>query len=72
MRSARNLCALDWMEANPGGLAADFKMYFDRLPKDELKVSFLLDPHVHMSNVALFVSEMEREGESRGKCPLSH
>jgi len=35
--SARNLCALDWMEANPGGLAADFKMYFDQLPKDKLK-----------------------------------
>ena len=38
----RNLCALDWMEANPRGLAGDFKSYFDRLSKDELKVQFCL------------------------------
>jgi hypothetical protein len=30
------------MEANPGGLAGDFKSYFDSLSKDELKVQFCL------------------------------
>jgi hypothetical protein len=53
------------MEANPGGLVANFKGYFDQLPKDKLKVNFLLDPHVHMFNVALFV--LVRNGKRRRK-----
>src|SRR5882762_10705484 len=33
----RDLCMQDWVVNNPGGLAADFKKYFDNLPKEELK-----------------------------------
>ena len=31
----------DWVVNNPEGLAADFKKYFDNLPKEELKVGLL-------------------------------
>jgi hypothetical protein len=62
------------MEANPGGLAADFKVYFDQLPKDELKVGFFRSIHTYtfLMRHCLCSLEMEREGEGRGECHLSH
>jgi len=35
--SARNLCTLEWIEVNPGGLAVDIKMYFDGQSKEDIK-----------------------------------
>ena len=35
----RNLCAIDWMRKNPGGLKLDFEGYYKNLTNDQTQVS---------------------------------
>jgi hypothetical protein len=54
---------------NPGGLAADFKSYFDHLPKEELKASSMLPPYIHiLIRHCLYPLDVERERKGRRKC----
>jgi hypothetical protein len=49
------------MEVNPGGLAADFKKYFDGLSKDDLKVSLLFNQRMYISDIVTFIRGRKRK-----------
>ena len=49
------------MEANLGGLAADFNKYFDGLSKDNLKVNLLFNRHMYISDIVTFIRGGKRK-----------
>jgi len=51
------------MEANPRGLAGDFKSYFDRLSKDELKVQFVYPMHTQSLTLHCYIHQIWKEKE---------
>jgi len=64
----RNLCAQDWVANNPGGLAIDFKNYFDNLPKEELKVGL----HCTVPTYADVVVSIRQVWKEKEKAAVSH
>jgi hypothetical protein len=52
----------DWMVTNPAGLATNFKMYFNNLPKEQLKVGCVFTTPMY-TNIAVSILQSWKEKE---------